>query len=161
AWRPHANAPDPDRRLRLGFLSPDLGCHPVGYFLIRPLEHLDPQQAEVVCYSDRRTPDELTARFRAAAALWRDVAGWDDDRLAQQIRADGIDILFDLAGHPAHNRLLVFARKPAPLQVTWLGYEGTTGLGAMDYLLADRHAVPPGAEAHYRERLLRLPDGYV
>jgi predicted O-linked N-acetylglucosamine transferase (SPINDLY family) len=161
SWRPHANVPDPDRRLRLGFLSPDLGCHPVGYFLIRPLEQFDPQQAEVVCYSDRHNPDELTARIRAAAALWRDVAGWDDDRLAQQIRTDRIDILFDLAGHTARNRLLVFARKPAPLQVTWAGYDGTTGLQAMDYLLADRHEVPPGDEVHYRERVLRLPDGYV
>jgi predicted O-linked N-acetylglucosamine transferase (SPINDLY family) len=161
SWQPHANAPDPDRRLRLGFLSPDLGRHPVGYFAIRPLEHLDPQQAEVVCYSDRVTQDELTARFRAAAALWRDVAGWDDDRLAQQIRTDGIDLLFDLAGHSAHNRLLVFARKPAPLQVTWAGYDGTTGLQAMDYLLADRHEVPPGTETNYWERVLRLPDGYV
>src|SRR5262249_61876564 len=84
-------------------------------------------------YSDRRAPpDELTARFRAAAALWRDVAGLTDERLAEQVRADGIDALIDLAGHTGSNRLLVFARKPAPVQVTWLGYEGTTGLEAMD-----------------------------
>ena len=82
-------------------------------------------------------------------------------RLAEQIRADRIDILFDLAGHTARNRLLVFARKPAPIQITWAGYVGTTGLTAMDYLLADRYEVPPGAERHYRERVLRMPDGYV
>ena len=84
-----------------------------------------------------------------------------DERLAEQIRADRIDILFDLAGHTAHNRLLVFARKPAPIQVTWAGYVGTTGLKAMDYLLADRYEVPPEAEHHYQEQVLRMPDGYV
>jgi predicted O-linked N-acetylglucosamine transferase (SPINDLY family) len=103
----------------------------------------------------------LTHRFQAAATEWRDVIGISDERLAKQIRADGIDILFDLAGHTAHNRLLVFARKPAPIQITWIGYEGTTGLAAMDYLLADRHVVPEGTEHYYRERVLRMPDGYL
>ncbi len=87
--------------------------------------------------------------------------GTSDQRLAEQIRADRIDILFDLAGHTAHNRLLVFARKPAPIQITWIGYEGTTGLTAMDYLLADRHVVPEGTEHYYRERVLRMPEGYL
>ena len=90
--------------------------------------------------------DDLTHRLQAAASEWRDVIGLSDQRLAEQIRADRIDILFDLAGHTGHNRLLVFARKPAPIQVTWAGYVGTTGLTAMDYLLADRYEVPPGAE---------------
>ncbi len=116
---------------------------------------------ETVCYSDRMVEDDLTRRFQAAAAQWRDVAGVSDQRLAEQIRADQIDILFDLAGHTAHNRLLVFARKPAPIQVTWAGYVGSTGLKAMDYLIADRYEIPPDAERHYRERLLRMPDGYV
>ena len=84
-----------------------------------------------------------------------------DERLAKQIRADGIDILFDLSGHTANNRMLVFARKPAPIQITWIGYEGTTGLTAMDYLIADRHVIPEGSEKHYCERVLRMPDGYL
>ena len=130
----------------MGFVSPDLGRHPVGYFLVRVLENLDPEQAETVCYSDRIVKDDLTDRLQAAATQWRDVTGMSDQRLAEQIRADRIDILFDLAGHTADNRLLVFARKPAPIQVTWAGYVGTTGLTAMDYLLADRYEVPPGAE---------------
>src|SRR5439155_1969713 len=117
-WKPHDNDRDPDRRLKLGFLSPDLHRHPVGYFIIRALEHFDREQAEVVCYSDSTLHDDLKARFRAVAKDWRDVTGWTDDRLAEQARADRIDILFDLAGHLAHNRLLVFARKPAPVQVT-------------------------------------------
>jgi predicted O-linked N-acetylglucosamine transferase (SPINDLY family) len=114
-----------------------------------------------VCYSDRAAKDDVTARFQAVAALWRDVASWSDDRLAEQIRADRIDILFDLAGHTAKNRLLAFARRPAPIQITWAGYVGTTGLAAMDYILADRHEIPPEAEAHYREKVLRMPDGYI
>ncbi len=129
-------------RLRLGFVSPDLGRHPVGYFLVRVLENLSREQYETICYSDRIVKDDLTHRLQAAATQWRDVIGMSDQRLAEQIRADRIDILFDLAGHTAHNRLLVFARKPAPIQITWIGYEGTTGLAAMDYLLADRHVVP-------------------
>jgi predicted O-linked N-acetylglucosamine transferase (SPINDLY family) len=152
---------DPQRRLRLGFVSPDFWRHPVGYFLIRVLENLDRERFEIVCYSDRAVPDAMTARFQRAAARWRETRRMGDEPLAEQIRADRIDILFDLAGHTAENRLLVFARKPAPIQITWAGYVGTTGLEAMDYLLADRWEVPPEAEPYYAERVLRMPDGYV
>jgi protein O-GlcNAc transferase len=159
SWRPHPNDRAPQRPLRLGFVSADLGRHPIGYFLIRVLEHLDPQQADLVCYSNRLLHDDLTRRFQAAASTWRDVAGWSDDRLAEQIRTDQIDLLFDMSGHSARNRLGVFARKPAPIQLTWGGM-GTTGLQAMDYILADRHEIPPEAEAYYCERVLCLPDGF-
>ena len=150
-----------DDRVSLGFVSADLGRHPVGYFLVRVLESLDPQRFKKVCYSDRVTKDDLTRRIEAAATRWRDVMGMSDDRLAEQIKADGVDILFDLAGHTANHRLLVFARKPAPIQITWIGYEGTTGLEAMDYLLADHLMIAPDEERHYRERVLRMPDGYL
>lgn len=159
--RRYDNSRDPDRRLRLGLVSPDFGHHPVGHFLIRVLENVDRRAAEIVCYSNRLLGDDLTVRFRAAASAWHEVAGWPAARLAGQIRADGIDILFDLAGHTARNRLPVFALKPAPLQITWIGYEGTTGLGTMDYLLADAHTVPPGYERYYREQVLRMPECYV
>jgi predicted O-linked N-acetylglucosamine transferase (SPINDLY family) len=160
-WQPHSNRPDPDRRLRIGFLSPNLHRHPVGYFLIGFLDHLDRQQVEVACYSNAADQDALTARLRSAVAGWQDVYGWTDEDLAQRIRADGIDILFDLAGHSARNRLLVFARKPAPIQVSWVGYPGETGLRAMDYILADRYEIPPEAEPHYALRVLRMPHAYV
>ena len=157
----HETASGRRQRSRLGFVSADLGRHPVGYFLVRVLECLGPAGQETICYSDRVLKDDLTHRLQAAATLWRDAIGWSDEQLAEQIRADRIDVLFDLAGHTAHNRLLVFARRPAPLQVTWAGYVGTTGLQTIDYLLADRYEVPPGAERYYQERLLRMPDGYV
>ncbi len=149
------------RPLRVGFVSPDFGRHPVGYLLVRALENLDRGRCETVCYSDRLMQDDLATRFHAAAATWRDVVGVSDEQLAEQIRADRIDVLFDLAGHTARNRLLVFARRPAPIQITWLGYEGTTGLEAMNYILADRHTIPAGKESSYREQVLRMPDGYV
>jgi protein O-GlcNAc transferase len=148
-------------RLRLGFVSSDLGCHPVGYFLVRVLENLSREQFETICYSDRIIKDDSTYRLQAAATQWRDVIGTSDERLTGQIREDRIDILFDLSGHTARNRLLVFARRPAPIQITWIGYEGTTGLATMDYLLADRYMVPEESEPFYRERVLRMSDGYL
>jgi len=160
-WPLHENDRDPHRRLRVGFVSPDFGRHPVGFFLIRVLENLDPSQCETVCYCDRKIEDELTPRFQAAATIWRNVSGLSDQELTAEILTDRIDILFDLTGHTAHNRLLVFARKPAPIQITWIGHEGTTGLEAIDYILADSSTIPYGQEVWYRERVLRIPHGYV
>jgi predicted O-linked N-acetylglucosamine transferase (SPINDLY family) len=162
-WKPWApdRDRDPERPLRLGFVSADLRRHPVGYFLVPFLENLDPDRFRAVCYYSRAVRDDLADRIAAASNTWRDVGGMSDAELAECIRADRIDILFDLAGHTAGNRLLVFARKPAPLQMSWIGYVGTTGLEAIDYLIADRFHVPPGAEVHYREPVLRMPDGYV
>jgi predicted O-linked N-acetylglucosamine transferase (SPINDLY family) len=160
-WPLHDNRCDPERPLRLGFVSPDLGQHPVGYFLLPVLENLGARQCAVHCYSDREAADTVTRRLQAAAAVWRDTAALSHVALAQQILADQIDVLFDLAGHTSRNRLPMFARHPAPVQITWLGYVGTTGLDAMDYLLADRHHVPAEAEEYYVERVLRLPDSYA
>jgi len=150
-----------DRPLRVGFVSPDLGCHPVGQFIVRLIESIDKDACHTICYSSRRTLDPISQRIRAAAGQWQNVIAMSDEALAEQIRADRVDVLIDLAGHTAGDRMLTFVRKPAPIQITWLGYTGTTGLEAMDYLLADPQQVPPEAEAYYRERVLRLPDDYV
>jgi predicted O-linked N-acetylglucosamine transferase (SPINDLY family) len=151
----------PGRRpLRLGFVSADFGLHPTGFMVLPVLERLEKHEFQITCYSDRSDPDAWTARFRAVSDHWRRTVKLTDDALAEQIRRDEIDILFDLMGHTGH-RLLVFARKPAPMQVTWFGYVGTTGLHAMDYVLADQHHVAPGEEVYYSERVLRMPHDYA
>lgn len=160
-WLPHNNSPEPNRTLRIGFVSHHFARHPVGRFLIRLLENLDPVECHVFCYSDSRAADSMTGRIRAAVPCWIDVSAMTDEQMTQRIREDGIDILFDLAGHTPGNRLLVFARKPAPIQIAWLDHVGTTGLFAMDYILADATQIPPGAEPWYREKILRMPNDYV
>jgi protein O-GlcNAc transferase len=156
---------EPQRRggrpMRLGFVSADLCEHPVGNFLVRTLECLDHSECWVVCYHDRRETDAVSERIRAAADNYVTSASLDHAALARRIQDEEIDILFDLSGHTVGNRLLTFARKPAPIQITWLGYEGTTGLSAMDYIVANRHTIRPGEDTWYRERVLRLPDTYV
>lgn len=146
---------------RLGFISADLARHPVGFFLLRTVENLFRENFEMIFYSDRVVQDDFTRRFQSVSKQWHDTFGASDQRLAEQIRADEIDILFDLSGHTGHNRIQVFARKPAPIAITWIGYEGTTGLSAMDYLIADTHVVVPGTEEHFCEEILRMPDGYL
>jgi predicted O-linked N-acetylglucosamine transferase (SPINDLY family) len=158
---PPVNARAPDRRLRIGFVSPDFKNHPVGLSLVPLLSHLDRRQFEVVCYSDVKTADEATPLLRALTDEWRDIAGLGDSLVAQRIRDDRIDILVDLAVHTAGNRMLVFARRPAPVQVTMLGMPATTGLAAMDYRVTDPYLDPPGGgDENYAENLIRLPHSF-
>jgi len=152
---------DTERPLRLGFVSPKFGPGPVVSFLSRTLSHLDRQQFSVFCYSLTLPVHAVADRFEAIGAGWRDGLHASDEQLAAMIRGDQIDMLFDLAGYSPFHRLRVFARRPAPVQITWIDSVGTTGLTAIDYLLADRWLIPNGAETHYSERVLRLPDGYV
>ena len=129
--------------------------------LLPVIANLDRASFQVTLYNDRVTKDDLSNRLARAAAAWRDVRGLTDPQLAQQVRADGIDVFFDLAGHGVNNRLSVLAMKPAPLQATWLGYEGTTGISAIDYIVADHWQIQPGEERFYREKPLMMPSGYI
>ncbi len=148
---------DPERPLRIGYVSPDFRWHPVAYFLEPVLAAHDRRAVEVYCYSDVERPDPVTARLAGWVPHFVRCAGWSNARLEQQIVADQIDILVDLAGHTGKNRLLVFAEKPSPIQVSWLGYFDTTGLSAIDYRIADEHSVPEAAERFFVERVVRLP----
>ena len=155
---PHANRPEPDRRLRVGYVSGDFVEHAMSYSVESVLAHHDRSRFEVICYANNAHEDEITDRLKRHADGWHRVVGLPDDAMAALIREHGIDILVDLAGHTALNRLMVFARKPAPVQVAWLGYVATTGLSAVDYRLTDAHVDPPGTtEGHYTEALIRLP----
>ncbi len=144
-------------RLRVGFVSPDFGNHPVGRFLIGIFEHIPRDEVEIFCYSDRRQLDELKQRFNAAAEHWLDARLLTDIELTEAIRRDELDLLIDLAGHTGHHRLLVFARRPAPVQATWIGYPGTTGLSTIDWIIADSVLIPPSHDRFYSERVMRLP----
>lgn len=157
----HANTPDPERRLRVGYVSPDFRRHPVASFVEPILAAHDRTRVEVHCYAVHLKPDAVTARLRAQADHWREIGHLDAEAAADMIRADGIDVLVDLAGHTANNRLAVFARKPAPVQATYLGYPGTTGLPAMDWRITDAVADPTGtAERLHTEALMRLPETF-
>jgi predicted O-linked N-acetylglucosamine transferase (SPINDLY family) len=159
--RPHPNDRAPDRRLRIGFVSPDFSGHPVGRSLLPVFAHHDRRQADFFAYADVRAGDDYTQKFQALADGWRSTLGQTDLQVADQIRADRIDILVDLTLHTGHNRLLVFARKPAPVQVAMLGMVSTTGLTTIDYRLSDNCLDPPGpGDASYTERTIRLPRCY-
>jgi len=157
--RPHANERGPNRPLRIGYVSPDFRDHPVGRYLLPLFGHHDREWFEILCYSGVKHPDGVTERLRALAAKWRSTIGVSDARLAETIREDEVDILVDLSLHNAGNRLLVFAQQPAPVQVTWLGYPGSTGLSGIGYRLTDAYMDPPGPDpAWSAEEPVRLPD---
>jgi len=156
-----ANSRDPDRVLRIGYVSPDFRTHSVAYYVEPLLAAHDKSLVETVCYSGVPNPDETTRRLRGLADRWRDISKVGDDEMAAMVREDGIDILVDLAGHTSCNRLPVFARKPAPVQVTWLGYPNTTGLSTIDYRLTDAIADPDGQGAFHSEKLVRLPGCFL
>ena len=158
--RPFTNNRDPHRRLRIGYLSPELRQHCQALFTIALFPHHDHQQFEIYCYSAVLSPDAVTARLQSYADVWRSVSRLSSDAIAQQIRDDGIDILVDLTMHMAYARPFVLAQKPAPVQVCWLAYPGTTGLSTMDYRLTDPHLDPPGFEKYYTEQSIYLPETF-
>jgi predicted O-linked N-acetylglucosamine transferase (SPINDLY family) len=159
--RPHDNNRDPQRRLRVGYVSPDFRANVVGQHLLPLLQEHDHGEVEIFCYSNCIRGDELTEKIRHHANAWRDIAELSDLQVAELIRQDQIDILMDLALHTANNRLKVFAHKPAPVQVTYLAYCSTTGLDAMDYRLTDPDLDPSGSDdGYYSEKSIWLPETY-
>ena len=159
SWPEHGNTRDPTRCLQIGFVSADLRNHPVGFFVEPLLARLAMHSTlSLHAYYNHAVEDVATKRLRGYFSQWHAIAHLSDAALAQKIADDGIDILIDLSGHTGANRLLCFARKPAPVQASWIGYPGTTGLRAMDYYLADRYFLPPGAfDSQFTEKLVYLP----
>jgi predicted O-linked N-acetylglucosamine transferase (SPINDLY family) len=150
------------KRIKIGYVSPDFREHSVSYFFLPFLKYQDRESFEVFCYSEVKREDKFTQKIKELSDHWRSIVWHTDDSVAEQIKKDGIDILVDLAGHTAGNRLLVFARRPAPVQITWLGYPNTTGMPVMDYRLTDDIADPVGeADKYHSETLIRLPDGFL
>ncbi len=159
---PFANKPDPERRLRLGLLSPTLKTHPVGWLTVAGFEALDPDAFEMVCFGQPESNDPIQRRFRAVASGWHVVDTEERTALARRIRDAGIDILVELSGFGDRGLIGVCADRPAPVQVKWVGMQNhSTGVPEMDWMLTDRWETPEGFDRHYSERLLRLPDGYV
>ena len=158
--QPHANDRSPDRRLKIGYVSPDFKAHPVGRWLLPLLEAHHHDRFEIFCYASVNAPDSMTARCRACADVWREAVALNDAQLADLIRQDRIDILVDVTMHMSGSRLLTFARKPAPVQVTYLAYPGTTGLSAVDYRMTDPFLDPPeqNDQEYYSEECIRLPE---
>jgi predicted O-linked N-acetylglucosamine transferase (SPINDLY family) len=164
ATRPrHSNIPDPERRLQIGMVSGDFCDHSIAGFVEPVLALLrNYESIELHGYHNKDSEDHVTRRLRGHFDHWRPVLTLSNEQLADQIKDDGIDVLFDLSGHTFRNRLAAFALKPAPIQVSWLGYPGTSGLSAMDYYLADRHWLPPGEfDGQFTEKLVYLPDRWA
>lgn len=152
SWHVHTNNP-----IRIGLVSGDLSMHPVGFFLEHVLAHLDPSRIHITAYPTDRKTDHVTERLRQHCHAWTPIYDLSDSVAAQRIHGDQIDILMDLSGLTANHRLGVFAHKPAPMQVSWLGYFATTGLPEMDYILADKHSIGAAQEHYFTEKVLHMP----
>jgi protein O-GlcNAc transferase len=157
---PFANIAHPERRLKIGYVSADFCKHPAASFIEPVLEHRDPSSFELFCYSQGKVKDEKTENLKRYADKWQDIRDSDDDNVDAGIRRDAIDILVDCTGHMADNRLPLFARKCAPVQVSWIGYPNTTGLPTVDYRFTDAVLDPPEETALFTETLVRLERGF-
>ena len=159
---PYQNLRDQGRKLKIGYVSPDLRQHAVAFFFEPLMRHHDRSRFEIYCYAEVFVEDHVSKALQGLSNQWLNTVGMNDDELEARIRADGIDILVDLAGHTAHSRIGIFARRPAPVQVTWLGYPNTTGIKNIDYRLVDAITDPPGrADTLAAETLLRLPGVFL
>ncbi len=158
----HGNDPSTDRKLRIGYITSDFYGHAVSYFIEPALKNHDKENFKIYCYASVRSPDGITERLQSYGHNWRSILNNTTEEIVELIREDKIDILVDLSGHTAGNKLLVMVRKPAPVQVTWIGYPNTTGLGAIDYRFVDDITDPVGeADKHHSETLFRLPKSFT
>jgi predicted O-linked N-acetylglucosamine transferase (SPINDLY family) len=158
----HLNDPDPERRLRVGFVSGDLRSHPIGRFLLGALRGFGPGAAlDFYAYANSEDEDAITEALKRVIPNWLNVTKLSDPDLDARIVADRIDVLFDMSGYTGSNRLKVFAMKPAPVAASWIGYFATTGLKEIDYVLASRWVVPEREENQWVEQVWRLPDTYL
>jgi predicted O-linked N-acetylglucosamine transferase (SPINDLY family) len=158
-WKPHKNDPSPERRLKIGYVSPDFRGHSVSFFLGPILENHDREQFEIFGYAHLANTDMDTWRLRSCIDQWREIVARNPDQIAEQIRADQIDILVEVAGHTANNAMTTFVRKPAPVQINMIGFPSTTGLSSIDYRITDERCDPPGVSDPFNtEKLLRMPD---
>ncbi len=157
----HSNVENSFDKLRLGFVSGDFRVHSVGFFLEGFLSNLDQTKFELIGYTNNSFEDELTLRLKSFFGLYKSLVGLGDEEAAKAIYDDDVQILIDLSGHTALNRLPVFAHKPAAVQLSWLGYCGTTGVDEIDYILGDSYVTPPSEENHFSEKIKRLPENYI
>jgi predicted O-linked N-acetylglucosamine transferase (SPINDLY family) len=159
--RPYGNARDPARRIRIGYVSPNFRGHCQALYILPLLRNHDRSSFEIFGYSFASKTDALTDKIREQCDVWRDFSSLSNEEAARCIREDQIDVLIDITMHMGENRALLFARKPAPVQICWLAYPGTTGLSAMDYRITDVHLDPPGSDdGVYTEKSIRLPDSF-
>ena len=157
----HQNTIEPDRKLKIGYISPDLGGHSVTWFFMPILKTHNRDKFEVYGYGNVRSPDQITDQFKPMFDVYRDIYGLQADNVSQLIKKDAIDILIDLAGHTGGNSIPVLSLKPAPVQVTYLGYPDTTGLAQVDYRLTDKFAEAPDAAKYYSEKIFYLDEGFL
>ena len=157
-----AHNPDASGKIRIGYISPDFRTHSVAYFIEPILEQHNKDNFTIFCYHNNSIQDSTTDRIKHSCDHWKNIVGVEDKKLFDIIRKDGIDILVDLAGYTGNSRISIFARKPSPIQISWIGYPNTTGISAIDYKITDHTADPPGQSgALYTETLIRLPGGFL
>lgn len=153
--------PNLAQKIRIGFVSADLRNHPVGYFIKGVINKINNDKFEIFCYSNSKVKDQTTIDIIKSCKVYVNISELNDKDAAKLIERDKIEILFDLSGHSGGNRLSLFALKPAPNQITWFGYFGTTGIREIDYMLVDNIVTPAGSDIYYVEKILRMPNSYV
>jgi len=149
-----------DKKIRIGFISGDYGNHPVSHYLLNTINHISDKKFELIAYSNSNRMDEITLELKKRFNVWRKINHLTEVEVINLIKKDSVDILFDLSGHTAKNRLSIFVNKAAPVQVTWLGYNASTGLKEIDYIIVDPHVVPLSDQKYFAEKIFQLPDTF-